>query len=140
MLPPFQVSVTGPHVRVANRASAERKRLDEMAAANAGRAKALSEAQEALQREAEAEKARARRIIQWISITGALLVILAVSGFGFQQQRNAAKQRDLREAIEKLRRQTQITESGLLSNAANAEFGVGGAGNPILLALNGMPL
>src|SRR5262245_10649907 len=61
------------------RGSAERKRLDEIAAAQAERHKALDDAQAALKREAEAQEARtrARRIIQWGGAVAALLVVMA---------------------------------------------------------------
>ena len=67
----------------ASRASAERRRLEEMAAANADRAKALADAQAALQREEEAQTARARqrRIIQWGSATATAVVAVLVSSF-----------------------------------------------------------
>jgi hypothetical protein len=143
----------------ANRASAERKRLDEMAAAQAEREKALADAQAALQRESIAQKARARarRIIQWGAAAAALAAILGVSGFAFEQQRNAAKQRALtaeaqtqqraaeeqKRATEELRYQTQITESGLLASAANAAFGDGenwgATTKAALLAIEALP-
>jgi WD40 repeat protein len=129
----------------ANRAGAERKRLDEMAAAQAEREKALAEAQAAMQRAAEAQKARARalRLIQGGAAVAALLVILGVSGFAIQQQRSATVQQVLKDAAIEQRRQTQITESGLLANAANAAYGNGedwGAiTKAVLLAVEAMP-
>jgi hypothetical protein len=66
-----------------SRASEERKRLDEMAAAQAARQKAIEEREAAFTHEAEAQKARARsrRVIAWGSAAAALLLILGVAGF-----------------------------------------------------------
>ena len=53
---------------------------------------------------------------------------------------NHREQQDCETAsTEELRRQTQITESGLLANAANAEFGGSRMGNAVLLALDALP-
>jgi hypothetical protein len=67
----------------AARASAERKRLDDMAAAQAERQRALENAEAAIMREAEAQaaRARARRIIQWGGVAGALVMVAAALGF-----------------------------------------------------------
>jgi hypothetical protein len=121
--------LAGSEEEEANRASAERKRLDEMAANNAERAKALAEAQAALEREAEAQKARARarRIIQWGAAAAALLLILGVSGFAAQQQRNAARQQLLTAEAERRKaeaetnlRKAQVTESYFRTEQAKA--------------------
>jgi len=138
----------GSEEEEASRASAERKQLEEMAAANAARARALSEAQAALQREAEAEKARARarRVITYGSAI-ASLVLLFVAGValwqGFEARRQQRAADAQRHATEELRRQTQRTESGPLANAADAAFGDGaaweGITNAALLAIEALP-
>src|SRR5262245_35606176 len=76
----------------AARASAERKRLDDMAAAQAERQKALENAEAALKREAEAQAAqvRSRRIIQWGGAAVALMLVVAAGGFAAVEQRNTA--------------------------------------------------
>jgi hypothetical protein len=77
----------------AARASAERKRLDEIAVAQAERQKALDDAHTALNRKAEAQKARSRRrIIWWVSGAAAVLLVLGVSGFAYQQYDFARQQ------------------------------------------------
>ena len=76
------------------RASEERKRLDAMAAAQAERGTAIKEREEALKREAEVERARARqrRVIALVSGAAVLLLILGIAGFAFQQARLARQQ------------------------------------------------
>jgi hypothetical protein len=78
------------------RASAERKRLDEMATAQAARQKAIEEREVAVKREAEAQKARtrARQVIVWGSAAAAVLLVLGVAGFAYQQTLNVEKQRE----------------------------------------------
>lgn len=84
------------------RASAERKRLDDMAAAQAERQNALDEAQAALTREAEAQAARARfrRIIQWGSGGFAVVTVAAALSFAAIENKNATKQKELTERAE----------------------------------------
>jgi hypothetical protein len=76
------------------RAGAERKRLDDMATAQAERQSALDDAQTALKREAEAQagRARARRIIAWVSATAALVIVSGALAFAALQARNGAQQ------------------------------------------------
>jgi hypothetical protein len=76
------------------RASTERRRLAEIAAAQDERQNAIEEREAAFTREAEAQKARARarHIIAWGSAAAVALVVLGVSGFAVQQQRNSARQ------------------------------------------------
>ena len=93
-----------------SRESAERKRNEEMAAANAERAKALSEAQAALQREAEAQKARARarRIITYGSAAAALVLLVVAGvavwqGFQARQQQRATEDTSASDAGHRIR-------------------------------------
>ncbi len=99
--------LAGSEEEEANRANAERKQLDEMAAANAERAKALAEAHEALQREAHAQKARARarRIIQWGS-AAASLALLAVAVLATWQSVRATRESHKAEDHLRLARRT----------------------------------
>ena len=146
----------------ASRESAERKQLEEMAAANAERAKALADAQAALAREAAAQEAgtRARRIIQWGSAAAALLILLGVSAFAFQQYQSAKTQAEL--TVEAVRqkgeadRQARLAEdaakqaraarndallnqSRLLTSSAVQAIEQGDAATALLLALEAMP-
>jgi WD domain, G-beta repeat len=115
------------------RENAERKRLVEMAAAQVEREKAVEEREEAVKREAEAQNARARqrRIITWGSATAALLLILGVAGFAFQQTLNLKQQQELT-------RQGQITESHFRAEQAKL-IGGDDAVTAALLALEGIP-
>jgi hypothetical protein len=101
------------------RAGAERRRLDEIAAAQQAQQKAIEEREAALKREAEAQKARARsrRIITWGSAIAAVLLILGVAGFAYeqtlfahQQALNLQKQQEL---TEEARRQAERAEANL---------------------------
>ena len=80
-----------------SRASAERRRIEEMAAANETAAKALADAQAALAREAAAQqaRARARRIIQWGSAAVALVLVAGAVGFGIREAENGRVQAEL---------------------------------------------
>jgi hypothetical protein len=102
------------------RASAEQKRLDEIATAQAARQKAIEEREDAVRREAEALKARAgaRRVIAWGSGTVALLLVLGVGGFALQQTLNVKAQEKLTDDANRQAalaeanfRKGQITES-----------------------------
>ena len=96
----------------------------------------------------DAEAAWYQRL--WIA-TAIVFVALAFStGYAWLKQRAATAQamradrnfevaRQQQHATEELRRQTQITESGLLSSAASAELGSSRAGNAVLLALDALP-
>jgi hypothetical protein len=136
-----------------NRESAERKRLEEMAAANAERAKAVAEAQAALEREAAAQQARmqARRVIQWGAATAALLAILGIAIFAREQQRNAARQQALTTVAEQQKaeaeaqtvlveanfRKGQVTES--FFRADQAKLAGEDAATAALLLIEGLP-
>ncbi len=93
------------------------------------------EAEREHQRQAAESAARelattARR--RMVGLMVAVLLVLVTAGAAFwawQQQ----------QFTEKLRRETQITESGLLANVANAEFDFGRNGNTLLLALEALP-
>jgi hypothetical protein len=76
------------------RVSAERKRLDEMAAAQAERQAAIEEREAAVKREAAAQKERtkARRIIAWVSSGAAVVIVIGSLLFAFQQRRNTKEQ------------------------------------------------
>jgi hypothetical protein len=76
------------------RDSAERKRLDEMAAAQSERQAAIEERETALKREAAAQKdrAKARRIIAWGPAETAAVVVVGALLFALQQRRNTAEQ------------------------------------------------
>ena len=146
----------------ASRESAERKRLEEMAAANAERAKALADAQAALAREAAAHEAgtRARRIIQWGSAAAALLILFGVSAFAFQQYRSATTQVELTaEAVRQkgeadrqarlaeasakqalaARNDALLNQSRLLTSSAVQAIEQGDSATALLLALEAMP-
>ena len=96
-----------------SRASAERKRLDEMAAAQDERAKALKAAEEA-----QRARARARAIITWGSAAAAV-VLLGVAVFAGFQWWDADKQRTEAKKQEKLaqssRRRTRSRDRGCSS-------------------------
>jgi hypothetical protein len=82
----------------AARTSAERKRLNDIAAAQADRQAALDEREAAVQREADERKARAKtqRILVWGSTAAAILVVLSALGFAAVQYRNSTEQARLR--------------------------------------------
>jgi hypothetical protein len=88
------------------RASAERERIAEMTAAQEERQKAIEEREAAVKRGTAAQKARARsrRIIAWGSVAAALLLILAVAGFAYEQTLFAEQQ------TLNLRKQEALTE------------------------------
>jgi len=81
------------HEEVA-RASTERKRLEEMAAAQAARQAAIEEREAAVKREAAAqrERAKARRIIAWGTSGAAAVIVVGALLFALQQRRNTAEQ------------------------------------------------
>jgi TIR domain len=100
----------------AARTSAERKRLDDIAAAQADRQTALDEREAAVQREAQERKERARtqRILAWGSAAVAFGVVLSALGFAAVQYMNSAEQARLRsDADEKAalaREQKQVVD------------------------------
>jgi hypothetical protein len=78
----------------AARASAERKRLEEMAAAQAERQAAIEEREAAVKREvaAQKERERARRIIVWGSSGAAIVIVVGALLFALQQRRYTEEQ------------------------------------------------
>ncbi len=115
------------------RASAERQRLQEMAAAQAARQPAIEEREAAVRREAEAQKARARarRIIAWGAAAVAVLIIVGALGFVAQlalfareQAENAAAQEqlaaDARQQKPEAERQAQLAQAQTLLAEAKA--------------------
>ena len=131
------------------RVSAERRRLDDMAAAQAERRKALENAEAALKREAEAQaaRARARRIIQWGGAVVALVLVVTALGFAAVQLRNAKTQAELTASAEKARadavRQrdtTLLTQSRYLAGFSQENRRKGDIGNAVALARRALPL
>lgn len=98
------------------RENAERQQLADIAAAQEARAKALTDAEDALRRAAEAQRARARArsIIVWGSASAAL-VLAAIAAFAGLQWREANAQK------EEAERQTAIARESKLSLARNVE-------------------
>jgi hypothetical protein len=83
----------------AARANAERRRLEDMAAAQKERQKAIEERELAVRREADAQKARARakRIIAWGVAAVVAVMIAAVSSFAVHERFNSEQQALLKE-------------------------------------------
>lgn len=81
----------------AARTSVERKRLDDIAAAQADRQTALDEREAAVQREAQERKARTKtqRILAWGSAAVVIGVVLSALGFAAVQYKNSAEQERL---------------------------------------------
>ena len=79
------------------RASAERKRLEDIAAAQADRQKAIEDREAALRNEAEAQKARSRakRIIFWVLVAAVTIIVAGALRFATIQKGNAAEQERL---------------------------------------------
>src|SRR5262249_30913432 len=113
-----------------SRASVERKRLDDMAAAQAERATALKAAEEALQREAQAERQRAELRKGGFVLLTALVVILCAAVAVAEIQR--------RHAVANLRA-GQVTESHFRAEQAARALVGGDAATAALLALDGLP-
>ncbi len=122
--------------------AADRAFVEESVAVDASRRRE-AEAKEQQYREAELRVAKARvdaahRVAQrtMAGLVAAVLLALAASTAGFWAWHQ-------KRATEELRRQTQITESGLLSIAADAAYGDGNnwteTTNAALLALEGLP-
>jgi hypothetical protein len=122
----------------ADRLSAEGKRLAEIAAAQEARLKAIEEREAAVKREAEAQKARARarQVIAWGSAAAALLLILGVAGFAYEQTLFARQQTLNLQRQSELFRKGQITESHFRAEQAKAAGG--DAVTAALLALEGL--
>jgi WD40 repeat protein len=119
------------------RADAERKRLEDMAAAQEERAKALKAAEEALRNAAEAQKAqsRARAIIAWGSAAAALILAVVATWAVIQSRETARQEKLAKEALFEI----QITRSRLLLDAAKKQAQEGDQVAGLLLALEAAP-
>jgi WD40 repeat protein len=128
----------------AGRASAERKRLEDMAAAQSERAKALQAAEQALRNAANAQRARARAqsIVVSISVISAL-VLAAVTGYAFVQKTEAERQRTQAQAerteAQNNLHEAQVTQTRALIDAAKREAETGDYSTSILLSLEALP-
>jgi len=121
----------------ASRTSAERKRLDEMAAALKEREEAVKVAQEetlARQREAQA-RARMRSFLSW----GAAAVVLGLIGFtGYAYYLKGEAEQQRKEAQDNLH-EAKLTQSRALVESARQAADLGDASTALLLALEALP-
>jgi hypothetical protein len=99
------------------RANAERRQIEDMAAAQEARQRAIEQRELALKREADAQKARARakRIIAWGSAAVVALIVVGVSGFAVQQRFYSERQALLAE--EALRQKDEAENQARLAKA-----------------------
>jgi TIR domain len=103
------------------RVNAERRRLEEMAAAQEERQRAIEEREAAVKRAADAQKARiqARRVLLWGSAAAVALFVLGVLGFAAQQTRSATEQATLR--VEAERAKAVAEQQSALAKAKTLE-------------------
>ncbi len=106
--------------------------------------KAPAPAQEVLDLLLASRKAATLRQRWWVTGSATVTIFaLALATFAYLQRNDAVDQRNVaenrRHETQELREQNQKTESGLLSDAANTEFGRGAVGDALLLALEALP-